>query len=273
MSQAAFTGAFLLVFAACQETSIATFDAETPVVSSYLYAGQNLDSFRVSLSFSYAREDTLLVTLDDLDVTISDGDKNFSLVPLGNGYYHSADLLIETEHSYNMQFEWKGEPVTASTYIPGKREAALSATSIEMEKITTGGGFPGGGFTELDPLIVNWENPEGDYYYVLVENLEDAPEYINEFLAQLEEDFGRRFFNITEPEIIDFYRIDPRREITQFGTHRVIVFRVTPEYAALYETSGFSSQTITEPPSNIDNGLGIFTGVSSDTLYFEVKKI
>ena len=142
-----------------------------------------------------------------------------------------------------------------------------------MEKITNNGGFPGGGFTQIDPIEVSWDNPEGDYYYVLIENLETNPEYVNDFLADLEEDLGQRFRRITEPSITDFHSINPRREITQYGTHRVIVFRVSPEYAALYQTSGTSSQSLTEPPSNIDNGLGIFTGVSSDTLYFEVKKI
>jgi len=40
----------------------------------------------------------------------------------------------------------------------------------------------------------------------------------------------------------------------------------------LYETAGTSSISIASPPSNIENGLGIFTGVSSDTVYLEVIK-
>ena len=83
----------------------------------------------------------------------------------------------------------------------------------------------------------------------------------------------RRFNLQTEPEVTDFYRIDPRRQLQQFGLHRVVIYRVNPEYAALYETAGSSTLSITAPPSNIENGRGIFTGVSSDTLYFEVKKL
>lgn len=263
----------LLVLLSCEETSIDTFDAKTPVVSSYLYAGQSLDSLRVTLSNSYAREDTQLVTLDELDIVISEGDNSYTLNASGEGYYQQPNLQIGSEKSYNLEFEWNGATISASTFVPGKREAELSTSSIEMEKITNNGGFPGGGFTQVDPIEVSWDNPEGDYYYVLIENLEVDPEYVNDFLADLEENLGQRFRRITEPDITDFHRIDPRREITQYGTHRVIVFRVSPEYAALYQTSGTSSQSITEPPSNIDNGLGIFTGVSSDTLYFEVKKI
>lgn len=263
----------LFAFSSCEETSIDSVDTETPVVSSYLYAGQSLDSLRVSLSSSYAREDTQLVTLDELDIVIIEGNNTYNLSPFGEGYYRQDQLTIENEKSYNLQFEWNGATISASTFVPGKREAQLSTSVIEMQKITNTGGFPGGGFEQIDPIEVSWGNSEGDYYYVLIENLEDNPEYVNDILAELEENAGRRFRRITEPNITDFHSINPRREITQYGTHRVIVFRVSPEYAALYQTSGTSSQSLAEPPSNIDNGLGIFTGVSSDTLYFEVKKI
>lgn len=267
---------FLLSFllAACEEESISTIDTETPVVTSYLYAGQSLDSLHVSLSFSYARVDTTLITLNDLDITILANDQSYPLFNIGEGYYNNPGLMIEDGKNYELSFDYDGENISSSTFVPEKREATLSNTTLELEKITNTGGFPGGGggFTEVDPIEITWTNTENEYYYVLIENMEENPEYVNDFLAEMEGNFGRRFSLITEPRITDFHSINPRREITQFGTHRVIVFRVTPEYAALYETSGTSSQSITEPPSNIENGLGIFTGVSSDTLFFEVKQ-
>ena len=78
---------------------------------------------------------------------------------------------------------------------------------------------------------------------------------------------------ISEPQISSFYAIFPRREFSHYGTHQIIVYRVNPEYAALYERSGNSTLSLEEPPTNIENGLGIFTGASSDTLYLEVVKI
>ena len=105
--------------------------------------------------------------------------------------------------------------------------------------------------------------------------MEDNPEYINGNLEDLlaEGETPGRFSFRSEPEIMNFYAIDPRREIQQFGTHQVIIFHVNLEYAALYETSGNSSLSLTEAPSNVENGLGIFTGISSDTLFFEVNKL
>ncbi|MEM7368673.1 MAG: hypothetical protein AAF587_08705 [Bacteroidota bacterium] len=81
-----------------------------------------------------------------------------------------------------------------------------------------------------------------------------------------------RFRTISEPEITNLHTIDTRRGLQQFGTHRVIVFRVNAEYAALYESSGTSPVSLSQPPPNVENGLGIFSGISGDTLFFEVIK-
>jgi len=59
----------------------------------------------------------------------------------------------------------------------------------------------------------------------------------------------------------------------QLGTYQIIVFRGSPEYAALFDRSACSALSFEETPYNIVNGLGIFTGLSSDTLYLEVTKI
>ena len=50
----------------------------------------------------------------------------------------------------------------------------------------------------------------------------------------------------------------------------MVLYKVNPEYAALYEDPGDNSLTIKTPFSNIENGLGIFTAVHSDILYIDV---
>ena len=216
-----------------------------------------------------------MTPLDDLTLQVIGPDQSLNLLSMGGGYYQQPDLVVQSGTNYVLEFEFNGETISAETYIPERREANISADFIEMEKIEFTGGFPGGGgggFTQIDPIEVSWNNPEGDYYYVVIDNLEENPEYINSIFEN--PDLPLRRFNFrSEPEVSDFYAIDPRRQLTQFGQYRIVVFRVTPEYAALYETVGSSSLSITQPPTNVENGLGIFTGVSSDTLYFEVKKI
>lgn len=264
-----------MAFNACTSDEGEILDTQTAVVQGYLYAGQPVDSLRITQSYAYIRQDSTLLTLDDLQIQISDGTNTYPLLSTGEGYYMQPDLVIASGKNYTLQFNWNNQTVSAQTYVPEQREAEVSAAEVYMTKITSGSGFNPGNLENTDPVEITWENPEGEYYYVVIKNLEESPEYINDFLAEREQNFPggfRRFIFIGRPQISSRYTIDPRRELTQFGRYAVIVYRVNPEYAALYAVSGSSSQSITQPPTNVDNGLGIFTGVSSDTVYFEVKK-
>lgn len=268
----------VLVFAACEQESILDIESKTAVVEGYLHAGQPVDSIRLTQSFSYAQSDTNIQTLDELDPILTLDGQSFPLFPVGEGIYQNYEVMVEAGLVYQLEFNWQGQVISAETYIPEKKEATLSTEEIEMEKIEFTGGFPGGGFPGgtdgIDPVDIRWDNTEGDYYYVVIKNIEEDPEYINELIAEFDANNGgrRRFSFISAPEITGVYSINPQRDLTQFGTHRIIVYRVNPEYAALYETSGNSTLSLAQPPSNVQNGLGLLTGVSSDTLYLEVKK-
>lgn len=255
----------------CEQETITTLQTETPVVEAYIIAGQTVDSIRVTQSINYSGQDTLL-PLDDLAITLSDDTHSVDLTPIGNGYYQHPDLIIQANTSYALAFPLNDMTVVATTFVPAQRAVEISHTEISMEQIDE---FGFGANQEVDPIEISWENPEGDYYYVVVENIDENPEYINLILQEVIEAQGGelpRFGFITEPQITNQYPINTRQEIQQFGLHRVIVFRVNPEYAALYESASNSSLSLSEPPSNVENGLGIFTGVSADTVYFEVKK-
>lgn len=256
-----------LLFTACEGENITSLSTETAVVEAYLFAGQGIDSVKITQSTSYSSNDSLLLTLDGLEVTISDGTNTFLLESLGEGVYQNLNAIVESGLTYSLQFEHKGETITAETYVPTYKEATASTEAITMQKIGAGT-FPPNIGEQLDPIELEWDNSEGDYFYVVVQNIEDNPEVINELFG----DARRPFRFISEPQITNFYAIDPRREIQQFGMHQIIVFRVNPEYAALYETSGTTSTTIAQPPTNVVNGLGLFTGVSSDTLFLNVIK-
>lgn len=271
------SAAFILFLSlmACEKDEVTNLISETPVVTGFIYAGQRCDSIFIVRTISYGSSDTTALPINGLDVEISDGDRTYPLMNEEAGYYYSPDLIIESGAIYTLQFEYNNTLVAATTFVPMKKEAVVSDTLIEMERIVLGS-FPpmGGGTPGENAIEITWDNTEGDYYYVVIQNMEEDPDYINSFFeAQdtLQENF-RNFQFISEPQVSDYYNIDPNREIRQFGTHRVIVFRVNPEYAALYNVSDVSTLSITAPPSNVENGLGIFTGVSSDTLFFEVKE-
>ena len=264
----------LLIINACTEESSVIVDTKTAVVEAYLFAGQRVDAVRISQSYAYARENADLITLNELDVQISDGQETYDLDHSTEGIYQNPDFIPQSGATYVLTFDHNGKTVRSETYVPQKRTISISKASVRLEKITDINDLINSGFGgNQDAIEVVWDNSEGDYYYVVIENIEDNPEFVNDLLAEFQANGNaRRFFQITEPEISDFYAINALRDLTQFGTYRIIVYRVNPEYAALYETSGTSSVSIATPPSNIENGLGIFTGVSSDTVYLEVIK-
>ena len=231
-----------------------------------MHAGKTIDSLKITQSLSLAIADNI-VALDDLVVNISDANNQYVLNSIGNGIYQNTELIIENDATYRLEIERDGAIISAETYIPVKKEAQISSTQVELPKIELNGtiGFPTGSFDAVD---ITWDNSEGDYYYVSIRNIEINPEIVNE-----NDDGQLRASIISEPQISSFYAIFPRREFSYYGTHQIIVYRVSPEYAALYESSGNSTLSLEEPPTNIENGNGIFTGASSDTLYLEVVRI
>ncbi|TAE45333.1 MAG: DUF4249 family protein, partial [Bacteroidetes bacterium] len=186
----------------------------------------------------------------------------------GNGYYKNEGLLVITEGEiYTLNFMYRGNLVSAETIIPSKpQNLKASESSIVITPFDPGGGF-GGGLPEFpDPIALTWDNPDQEYHVVVVANIESDPDPINE---DQEEDFRPVFRN--EPDQTNTYEVG-FQSFEYYGNHRIVLFHILPEYAALYDNTGNSSQNLSTPSSNVENGLGIFTGMHSDTLYVEVTQ-
>lgn len=116
-----------------------------------------------------------------------------------------------------------------------------------------------------DPVTLTWDNDDGSYYIVVIENIEETLDPIR--------DFGdsTRTGNIFKkpPTTASGIQLRPQ-EFQYFGRHRLILYHVLPDYASLYSENSSSSQNLTNPSTSITNGYGIFTGLNSDTLSFTV---
>ena len=261
----------IIALVACNDPSENIFGGGQAVVVGYIFAGSPIDSLQITTSNSY-HSDQINQTLDDLTVIIRSNSLTFGLEAIGGGYYQNGEVRIEEGTSYQLEFEWNQEIIRAETFVPEVVRIDISDTIIYREEIAT---FRPGGFNmNLDNIELSWSNATGDYFFIIVENIEEDPGYIIPALQDRlnSGEAPRRPIVRTEPEITDLYVINNFRDVQQFGRHRVVVYRLNAEYAALYQTVGTSSLSITTPPTNIENGLGIFTGISSDTLYFEVKE-
>jgi len=205
----------------CSEELIELAETKTTIVEGYLSAGNSIDSLRVTQSFSLGQVEDEVITLDDLNIKIADDNKQFELRSIGNGYYQNANHIIDAGKNYKMEFERDGEIISAETYVPENNTARISRTQVELTKIEAGVFPPGGivipepvevswntgGIVIPEPVEVSWNNEDGDYYYILIKNIETEPEYVNENIAQFE---GQLQF-ITEPQITNFYAIRAQR--------------------------------------------------------------
>jgi hypothetical protein len=193
----------------------------------------------------------------------------YPLAYVGEGVYRAdSTWQVVAGKTYRLAFNYADGVVRAETTVPDQPlDLVASASSIAIPKIGdpgSGGGFP----TFPDPIALTWTSLSGVYYLVVVENLETDPESI--FDDNGDTDRPRPSFR-SEPEQVNEYEIG-FQNFSYYGTHRVVLFSLNAEYASLYDDNGNSSQNLTTPYSNVIGGLGIFTGLNSDTLTVEVTE-
>ena len=263
----------LFMINGCEESELVP-EEKMLVVQAYLYTGEPVDDIRVTWLNSFANEDSVCQPVNNAEVTISSNDQVYELelFPGDSGYYYyPGNLPVISGEEYSLEVKVNQEEITASTIVPAKPPyAEISNNVIYMKQVESF--FDMREVERPDPIDITWDNPDQEYYFFVVENLEEDPEFVFSFMEEEEGFFGRRgFYMITEPTQLDFYQIQPMN-LTYFGRYVVRFFRVNEEYARLYETIRQDSRDLNEPYSNINNGLGIFTAFACDSLYFEVKK-
>jgi len=246
-----------------QETSEFT---DTPIIESYLQPG---NYFTVNIRRQIPFSDNVKYSSDDINNLAPEvryNNLSYTLTPLGEGKYIDSTIILSAGNSFDLSFQFNSKKVTAYTYVPSKpASVSQSATEMHLTKIDSTFTGPQSGITQPDPVIISWDNPEKSYYLIVIENIETNPEPVRDFGTGTPpaNRFRKSPTNFSVEEINS-------REFQYFGTYRIILFHVLPDYAALYNQSNTSSQNLSNPSTSIVNGYGIFTGLNSDTLYVEI---
>ncbi len=251
----------ILFLHACQPTLVAEFE-DIAVVEGYLYAGNSpvvkvskLIALRDDVDFS--QED-----IEHLDITVTDDDagQSYYLTSLGGGEYSAPGLTVQQGHTDSLMLVYNGKLVEATTLIPPKpQNMALSATTLSVPKRPSKA-------TGNEPVEVTWDNPDGDYYMIVVECTETNPTSIFDWDEDDEEQRPRFAFR-TEPSQASSGQLS-MQNFSYYGSHNVILVRMQPEYVLLYQSTG---NTIAEIHANVENGYGIFTGLNADTVKITVN--
>lgn len=237
-----------------------------PIIEAYLNPG-NPFLVRVTRQVPFLEDvEYSSDNIDSLDLLITCNDTVYIPEPTGNGYYCDSALMVTEGTTYTLTFAFNNKPVIAYTYVPVKpSNFEQSETSISIERMDSTNSPPSGGGSMPDPISLTWDNEDLSYYLLVVENIEDSLDPIRDFG---DEDPPENIFR-KAPNTSTSEELRPN-DFQYYGTHRIILFHVLPDYAALYEQSSNSSQDLTSPSTSIGNGYGIFTGMNSDTLWIEV---
>lgn len=248
-------------FAGCDQDG--SYFTDTPVIESYLHAG---DYLNVTVSRQTPFLSDALYSDDDIDnltIQVEANGEMHTLTPLGGGKYIANSLVAIAGVQYDLTFRFNSKDVYAYTVIPAKpANVTQSATEMYRERIDFSAPPNPGAFP--DPIEISWDNPDGSYYLITVENIEETLDPIVDFGGDLPEPF------LLRPPVNTSSAKLSAMQFVYFGTHRIILHHLLPDYAALFNDNSTSSQNLTNPSTSIINGYGIFTGLNSDTLYVEI---
>ena len=272
----AFAVPLFLMFVSCEKNKISDFD-NLLVLEGYLFQDENVDSIHLTKCLSFASEDTIYAPVDDAEIILTCDDNQYLLENIGNGYYSykGNDLFITEGNTYSIEINCRGQRITSTTTVPEKTSInSLTDNVITIDTVFTFGPPQFNG-TEQEGLEISWDNPDNNYYYVLIES-DDSTSVSIEMGGGGSGSFGgtgprpNMIFRFrSEPFIGDSYIINSRM-LEKYGKHTIKIYSVNEEYANLYENRSQDSRNLSEPVTNIKNGLGIFTAFSYDELAFYV---
>ena len=265
----------LVITTACTKT---TQDIDSSidiaVVESFLSPGHEA-IVRLTTPTPYTTDTTLVVVkeISDLELYINSDSTYYLLSEIEDsaGYYRnlSGELNIENGMTYGLEFSYQNQQINSLTYIPTKPENFItSVSSIEVERITEEGGM--GGMPNMTEIQLSWDDDNNDFYLIYIQYTEDEYDTINTII---EIDDAEEMSNFSSEPMQDNEYTIRSFQFMFFGEYRIVLSRITEDYAQLYEALNQSSlDGLIEPPTNITNGKGIFTAYDSDTLYINVNE-
>lgn len=259
--------------ASCDQTTPDPFDSGDLVIEAFLMEGTSQSTIQLSEITSYYSDSTEEGRdLDYFDVwLISNGDST-ALEVVSDGSYSTDSLPIIAGETYQLAIDTGEEWISSETTIPSTPvEFTQSAKEIFFYRLSETSSFEERAANiQQEPLELSWENDGTQYVVVKVENIENYFDWVNP--GQVPDD-PEPFLFTTSPEIKNVEILQTGRQFNQFGTYRIVLFHVTAEYAEVVSQDAASSFTLAEPATNISNGKGLFSGMSSDTLYLEIREI
>lgn len=240
-----------------EEMTLPAVDVSTPIVESYLEEGKNTLSVKLYTMEVYLGDDYILSKpVGGLRLQVNGQE----LQETAGGTY-SLDLGADTIRSleeYNLEFEYQGKLVRASTTVPQPvRNLRIEPASI----VQTYSSYFWGGTEDTTGIVLSWDDPDGSFYQVYV--VSPSGSTVNTPSGPV---FGRRMMQPFQGN----RHVMRSMDFPTTGYYTIYLYRVNKDYADLYER--VSSTDLANPAGSIDNALGIFTSLSAASVGFSVTE-
>lgn len=252
----AFTALFLF---SCKKEGSLDNDYSRPVVEGYLVPGK---SVLVKVYYQKYLDDTISLgfPVTDLKLKISDGSKTVELTEAtdGNYVYGDTTFIAENKH-YSLSFDYNNKVISSETTVPDKPTGFVTSDSLQQVPVMDFGTTP----ATFVPITLSWNNNVGGHYMLLLKNTETSRTSTNP-----RNNGSYRDAEVILGQVSSFQT--QQMTFNYLGNYQVVLFHINKEYSDALNNNGGSSLNLTNPYTNIVNGLGIFTAMQADTLKLRV---
>ncbi len=190
-------------------------------------------------------------------------------------YEGGAPLSVSSGDTFKIQVTLGEQSANAVTIVPqAPTGIQISSSTIRIPQINYDFSLADQvrDLFETARLGLTWDNPDNGIYFVVIESRATSIDPIlPSQLPQQLKDLLSTFRFISSPTNIPTFEI-VGVALETYGRHVAKVYRVNPEYDALFNNPPQDSRDLNEPPTNITNGVGIFSAFASDSVFFEVTR-
>ena len=254
------------------------FKNDNFVVEAFIVANEPVNNVKVKMLTSINEIDPDFEPYSEAEVTISEDENVFNLtynVENGLYSYEGTGLDIEVGVEYDIQVKVASRLANSSTIVPDVPTGlSIPQTTLIVPQIVLSPDLPDliGELFRDERITLTWDERPGQHYFVVIENrVGELDPIIPEWIPPEPRALLSSFRFISEPsETVSFDIIGVALET--YGPHIAKVYSVNDEYVELFNNLEQDSRDLNEPPSNIQNALGIFTAFAVDSVEFEVAR-